>query len=319
VEHARVAERIILTPTALATAQRFGLLDHLVRAFDVVVPTSLLWQLRIEAAEAKAALATGRSTIRLADFGPHIEDVPAGDARLHSRLEAASAAVAWVEENTSKEPRPYASVRDTDSPEEEARERLGPASFDALVLAESGIGTLYADDLGLRRYTVGGGPRVDSFSTVSLLSALGAKGLLTEQEVNQVLADLVLAGYVWVQPSHGLLSEALRRMPSIGKSELQRLLSPLGGPVSSALEAAQMAARLIREAATTPLQTVGVDFVAEASIRAMAGRWHQPVAARLVQRQAQTALALLHPRYIDAVNRVAATLSAEAMNIRPTE
>ena len=310
---ATAATTVILTRSALATAQRLGLLDHLVSHYEVVAPTSLIWQLRVEIAEAKKAVAAGRSTMVLAAYGPHIEDIPANDPRLREAVEAAVSSLEWVEQCARKEPRPYKTVREPGSPEEEVRDRVGPPSFDALALAETGIGALYADDLGLRRLTLGSRPRPASFSTVTLLEVLAAKGAVSSADRDRYLADLVLAGYAFVRPSSGLLHEGIRRMPGLGRDGLLTICGPLGGPLVTALEAATLAARAIKLTAMAQIQTTGVDTVTEAAVRAMATRWRQPVAARLVQQQAERELALLPPRYLETVVRTCTTLAAEGI------
>ena len=94
----------------------------------------------------------------LAAYGPHIDDIPADDPRLQGALAATEASLAWVERYARKEPRPHRSVFEDGSPQEEMRDRVGPASFDAVALGETDVGPVYADDLGLRRLSVGLGP-----------------------------------------------------------------------------------------------------------------------------------------------------------------
>lgn len=310
---ATAATTVILTRSALATAERLGLLDHLAAHYEVVAPTSLVWQLRVEIAGAKKAVAAGRSTMMLAAYGPHIEGIPANDPRLVDALEAAAASLEWVERCARKEPRPYQTVREPGSPEEEVRDRVGPPSFDALALTEAGIGALYADDLGLRRFTLGGGPRPTSFSTVTLLEALAAKRAISPADRDRYLADLVLAGYAFVRPSSGLLDEGLRRMPGLGRDGLGTIFGPLGGPLATALEAATLAAQAIKVGAMAAIQKTGVDTVTEVAVRAMAARWRQPVAARLVRQHAERELALLPPRYLQTVVQTCTALAAEGI------
>jgi len=273
----------------------------------------LVWQLRMEIAEAREAVSKGRSTMMLAAFGPHIQDVPSNDPRLAQALEAAEESLDWVNSRARKDPRPYKAVFEPGSAMEELRERIGPASFDALALAEAGVGALYADDLGLRRYTIGGGQRVDSFSSVSLLHALASKGSLASAARDRHLADLTLGGFAFIPPSEGTLDEAIRRMPGLGSDGFARLLSPLGGPLVTAYEAGALAAHAVRTAATATIQTVAVELVAETAIRAMANRWHQAVAARLVQQHSERELRLLHPQYLKGVTRICTQLAAASV------
>lgn len=309
---ATTSRTIILTRSALATSHRLCLLDHLVARYEIVVPTSLVWQLRLEIAEAKRAVETGRLTMSLAAYGPHIEDIPAEDPRLKASVEAAEETLAWVDTHARKEPRPHRTVFAVGSPQEDLRERLGPGSFDAAALAESGIGSLYADDLGLRR-GIGIGPRPASFSTVTLVDALASAGAISGDDRDRKLLDLVLGGFAFVRPTQDFLGEAMRRMPGMGADGLQVAFAPLGGPLMSAVEAAALGAQMIKSAALAPIQTASIDVVTEAVVRSMALRWPQVVAARLVRDQAERALVLLQPKVMEVVARTCASLAAEAL------
>jgi hypothetical protein len=249
----------------------------------------------------------------MAAYGPRIEDIPANDLRLVEAHEAAVASLEWVERCTRMEPRPYKTIREPGSPEEEVRDRVGPPSFDALALAEAGIGALWADDLGLRRLTFGLGPRPASFSTVTLLEVLADRRAISPAHRDRYLADLVLAGYAFIRPSSGLLNEGLRRMPGLGRDGLGAIFAPLGGPLVTALEAATLAAQAIKVTAIAPIQTTSVDMVTEAAVRAMAARWRLPVAASLVRQQAERELALLPSRYLESVVRTCRALAAESI------
>jgi tetratricopeptide (TPR) repeat protein len=307
------AHTVVLTRSGLATAHRLGLLEKLAAQYEVVVPTSLVWQLRVEIAEATRAAASGRSTMSLAAYGPHIDDIPANDPRLTNAQAAAEESLAWVEAHARREPRPHRAVFEAGSTEEEVRDRIGPPSYDAMALAESGIGSLYADDLGLRRRSVGIGPRPPSFSSLTLLEALAAKGSIAPDERDHHLMDLTLGGFAFVRPTSGLLMEGLRRMPGLGAEGLQLAFGPLGGPLVSALEAAALGAQAVRAVAVAPIHVTGVDVVTEAVVRSMAKRWSQPVAARLVREQAERALALLQPIYMETVARTCTTLATEGL------
>lgn len=303
------AKSIILTRSGLATAESLGILDHLAAEYEVIVPTSLVWQLRIEIAAASKAVADGRSTIMLAGYGPHIEDVPAGDPRLLQALEAAEGSLSWLERSARTEPRPLGTMAPPGSRDELLRDQIGPPSFDALGLARAGIGTLFADDLGLRRLAIES--RLPSISTIAVLDALVVKGRVTSAERDRHLVDLVLGGYEFIRPTSGLLEEALRRMPGLGREALRRAFAPLGGPLVTAPEAAMLAAHAIKAAATATIETAGVDVVADAAIRAMSIRWRQPLVARLVLVAAERELRLLPSRYLRTVTSVCTDLAAE--------
>ena len=304
---------IVVTRSALHTARRLGLLEQIALHYQIVAPTSLVWQLRLEIREAEEAAARGRSTMTLAGHGPHIEDIAAGDPRLLEAVESAKLTLTWVEEHATQEPRPVSTVGDPSTTREETREQLGPPSYDAVVLAESAAGALYADDLGLRRAAFVTSTRPPSFSSISLIEDMTSRGVLAPVDRDRLIADLVLSGYDYVRPSLGVLEEALRRMPGIGVEGLDTAFSPLGGPMLTPLEAAALVVDAIKSAISAPIQVVSVQAVVSAGVRGMARRWNQGVAARLVRQRAERELALHPSAYLQTVVEACQALALESI------
>lgn len=305
------AESLVITRSALATVQHLGLLDQLRSRYEIVAPMSLRWQLRLEVAEARKALESGRSTIMLAGHGPSIVEVASGDPRLVEELQAVEAALEWIGTHARLEARPIAAVGRPGSDDERLREQLGPASFDALSLSRAGLGRLFADDLGLRR--LAGGAAAGSVSTITLLDALDVSGQLATADRDRLLIDLVLGGYEFVRPTSGMLADAVGRMPGLGREQLLRVFALLGGPLVTAQPAASMAAAAIKSTAGAPIEVTGVRVVAEAAARGMARRWPRQIAARLIVGASERELRLFPPRYLQDVAEACAEVAAEGI------
>ncbi len=302
-------QSLVVTRSALATAERIGILDHLAALYQLIVPTSLLWQLRIEIAEARQWVRDGRSTMSLEGYGPHIEDIPAGDPRLVIALEAAERCLVWASTKARKEPRPFTTLGRDLSADDLQRDQLGAASYDALALARGTFGILFADDLGLRRIAVA--TQVQSASTPAVLQALALAGRLSREECDRLLLDLVLAGFAFIGPTTGQLGEAVRRMPGLGQAGLEQAFAPLGGPLVTATSAAALAAQAVKATALASIERVSVAAVATAAVRAMSARWSRPLAAQLVVVAAEHELRLLPPRYLESVKTACAAAALE--------
>jgi tetratricopeptide (TPR) repeat protein len=307
VETARAANSAILTRSGLETAYDLKLLEALSASMELVVPRSLLDELRIELKEAKKRVDLGYSN--LGPGGPvglSMMSLDANDPRLVTRYESVNEQLVWAQ-TLRVEPRPLESIRSSGSPEDKIRDRLGRSSFDAAILAEKLGMALYADDLGLRRLG-SGKPVAASFSTVSLLLGLAERGAITGEQRDENLLRLVLAHYVFVSPTAELLDLAVRREPVNGRATLAQALALLAAPTISATEAARMAVAVIKAAAVRSIQTISIEALTGLALNAMATRWRMPLCASLISNEAGEQLRLL-PQHQESVRRTCAGLS----------
>jgi hypothetical protein len=195
-----------------------------------------------------------------------------GDASLIEAEQLVQEMLRWIETVPRLEPRPLEVVQPAGSPQEEGRDTIGKSSFDAVALAESRSSVLYADDLGLRKYSVSG-TRAASFSTVALIRWLAEQGTMTAEARDEALLSLAVSNYKVIEPSLGLLVAATRRTPVLKRAELQRVFGLLGGPSMSLGESVQIAARVVREVAFTSVQLVSDETVIELSLDGLRSRW----------------------------------------------
>jgi tetratricopeptide (TPR) repeat protein len=314
VQAARDATTLIVTRSALETAERHELLAVLEAHFEIISPRSLEWALREEEAAAADAVTTGRRTIASTPRGLSLNEIEPGHPDLAGELARVRSALEWVVEKTRRMPRPVEGVRNAAAADEkqhnqdEVRARLGQASFDAATLAAHDLGTLYCDDLGLRRYAVRGSKPPTGVSTVSLVDGLVIRGLVSPRDRGRIHADLILAGYVHVPPSDDLLSQAMDRMPALGIRQFRAIFATFGGPLATP-EVEDMVGRALKRVAVQTIERVSLEAVTEASVLAFAQRIARPAAAALLKAVAQRELRLL-PQALARVERTCDRLAA---------
>jgi tetratricopeptide (TPR) repeat protein len=310
------ATTIVATRSGLFSARRFGLLEFLLERFEVLVPTSFVWQLREEVASTARIAAAGHSTMLGTPAGPRIIEQEPNDPGLLAAAEDARVTLEWVEANARQLPRPLSAPRvdegagERERDHEGIRTQMGPPSFDAAVLAEQGVGVLYADDLGLRRYSAGSGRPPAGFSTIALVEALAAGGVLEPRRRDALKVDLILAGYAYVAPTVGLLEEGVRRMPGLGRPGLEEVFGTLATTLVHPLEAAQLIALALKATATQALEIVALEVLTEVGVLALAKRVPRAVAARAVKIRTQAELRLL-PIHLERITRTCDRLAIE--------
>jgi len=194
---------------------------------------------------------------------------------------------------------------------------LGHNSFDAVALASLFGYTLYADDLGLRRYALSDTPPA-SFSTLGLLPVLVDRGLVLPAVRDHDLSRMVLANYGIVLPTAEMLEEAVCHSPARTRGELMRLFGILGNPHLGNQEAAGIAVAAIKRIASRRVgPAIGFDDVTDLAVRGMASAGRPLVfCARLVAQRAQVDLLLLpHPQA--AVRQTCEAIATHSTNTLP--
>ena len=296
--------RTVMTRSALETAHGLNLLDVISSSMSVVVPRSLLDEMRAELKEDQKRAREGYSKMGAGGaVGISITDIPAGHEGLTRRIDGVTEQLQWAQRQ-QVEPRPLDQMRPIGSPEEEVRGHLGRSSYDALILADRLGGALYADDLGLRKVSLAGATRA-SFSSVSLLLGMAERGLISGAERDDKMLGLVMGHYSFVTPYPELLDLAVRREPVSGRPALATTFALLGGPSITANEAARVAVSVIRLAALRPVKTVSLETLTEMALRAMAVKWQMPLCLRLLSEEAGQQLRLM-PQYEQVVRQTCA-------------
>jgi hypothetical protein len=309
------AKTLVLTRSALVMARREGLLPALLANYELVAPRSLERHLRDEIEEATDAVAYGRQTLASAPAGWRMTEVEPHHESLVGIRDAAAETLAWVLDNVKLLPRPLEGLRtdmpdDTEVDQDALRERMGPASFDSSALVANGMGILYADDLGLRRYPVRGAGPVPGISTATLIEALLLRGAIPATERGRVHADLILAGCAFVPPSAELLAEAIQRMPGLGTAAFRTLFETLSSPLSTPRVAVALVAGVLKSAAAQVIERVSIEDVAEAAVRGLATKWGKAAAVELVRAIVNREFRLL-PHYAARAEKVCDRLAAE--------
>lgn len=300
--NAREAQRMILTRSCLKTIFDLEIADIVSGAYDLVVPRSLMTQLRQEELEAQQQVDSGRRTLIAGEIGVQFEELDAGHPLLVQRFEELQALCAWLTENVHVESRPLEWVRPDDIEPTSPRLALGEATYDALILAMHLGESLYADDLGLRRIDLGSGPP-QSFSSISLLTALAERERIDASTRDQCLVNLAVRGYMHIPPSPGILLAALGAVPSLNGADLARVFSSLSGPATVPREAARISAQACRIAALDTVQVSDPARIALLALEALVIRVSPAVARRLLEEEA-TRVLIVMPLSLDSVLRV---------------
>ena len=307
------ATEVVLTRSALHTASSLGLLGRLRDAYTLVAPRSLYDELRQEVAEAGKLVVEGFKAVTSGPTGLTVQELEPGHPQLTSQLERLRAQLRWLEESARLEARPLETIERAESQQEEARELIGHSSYDAVTLTQQRNATMYADDLGLRRF-LPKGSSARSFSSVGLLFALAERGTLTAEERDGQLLVLVQAHYAFVPPTLEVLELVVRRSSDLPHSVVAEVFALLGGPSTTLAEVAQIAAQLIRSAITRPIQLLAPEVVAKLSLQAMAGRWPRPLCALALQNAAQDELRFL-PQELHVVQRICSAFRTSGLAI----
>ena len=291
---ARSATSLVLTRSAIKTLDDIRLLDDVEATYRLLAPRSLLRALEHELADAEKQVGSGQRTAYAGDHGFGLSDIPAGHPSLVGRAEATRRQFEFVHAAAILASRPLRSVRGPGR--EDLREAIGWDSYDAVALAEDGQGVLYADDIGLRMYSLSGMP-AQSTSSLTLIPALVGRGRLTADAGDKAVATLIVRRYVQARPYPGLLSSALQPQSGFDLPKLRRIFVTLADPGLPVVEAVELAALAIREAAIGPgLVVVSTPTVVELALEALSGRVRVQVACQLLADRLRVHLRLVPQR-----------------------
>jgi hypothetical protein len=256
-------------------------------------------ELEIALRDAAERRRKGASTTYLGDDGrPIVDDIPANDPRLVTQEETAQRVCDWVTANVTVVPRPLELL-----PLEESavRGQVGASSYDGLELATARGIPLYADDLGLRRFRLSGRP-MQSFSTVTLLPALVARGILEAAARDNLLVRLVGENHAHVRPTVDLITAALGRSPKLPPGELRRVFDLLGNPGLTLPDAAAIAIAVVRREAMQRVHRHSLAKLTELAMDGMGQQWPATSVAAAIQSVARGQLGLL-PQHLETVEK----------------
>ncbi len=308
---AATSERLVLTRSALATAQQLNLLDLLAEHYKLIAPTALLLELREELVSAARAVVEGRERMAPAPVvGFALRTTEPQDPALLARRDAVEELLSWAEAQVEFLPRPIEDVGIPGSDAEQVRERIGAPSFDALELVKGTGAPLYADDLGLRRFAA---PDA-SCSTVSLLDTLSERRIIDKATCDALTLELVLSRYVTVRPSADVITLAIRR-PTLPAGDLERACDLLSTPNLGLQNAAAMGAIVIQNSRAGLYQRLSTTDITRLLLRSMNKQFPLARAAVALRHAAEQKLLFL-PADLEEVKRVCAEAMARAFDLR---
>jgi tetratricopeptide (TPR) repeat protein len=287
---ARAAETVVLTLPALITAESLGLLYQL-QAFSLIAPRSLADTLREEIASAEKERVHGRKTLQSTEAGLRLFEVAPDHPLLVSRVETARQRLQWLEEHVRLEYRPLVTIRTGDPREEEARDIIGRSSYDAVALTRHLHATMYADDLGLRRFIPKGQPG-RSFSTVGLVAGLAERAIITAAARDNAILALIRLRHAHIPASRGPL-EMILSDTNADRSTIANAFALLGGPAETPANSARIAMQVAKAHLARDVQVVGLETIVNFALEGMARAWPRTLCTRLVAEAADAEFALL--------------------------
>lgn len=252
----------IITRPALEFLDRLNLWEVFAKRFKVIAPRTMMDEWRNELDELHEIATSGRIALRVAGTKPVIDTVPAGAAR--GMWEAATRFYERVAAVAKVLHRPVSALTAKD---DEWRELLGAASFDAIAIARQTAGSLYADDLGLRvvgRDNYG----VSSFHTAALLDALRTADLISDDVLESATLQLIDWRHDIVLVRGTTLVAAFR---AGGKDfgSVDRVLSRIADRRIDTPSAALVTVGALRELATTRVATISFPDAARRTMAAL--------------------------------------------------
>lgn len=260
-EKAQAAATIVLTRPALAFLDSIGHWDALAEGATLLAPRSMIDDWDAEIAELETLAAYGSVTLHEEAGLPRIAKTTPAQAteRLARSRDLYSRVLAAVR----VEFRPASTVGRAD---QERREILGAASFDAYALARATGATLYADDLGLRMLAHAEG-HVPSFSTSALVEARAASGRLSSTAHENAALQLLQMRHDLLAVRPATIVAAYRVMD--GGLTGGRVIDCLGDPRVQEQSAAVVGASALHALITSTILTVPLELVSRRLAQAL--------------------------------------------------
>jgi tetratricopeptide (TPR) repeat protein len=314
------AEELVLTRSALDLAGHLGILDLLAEQFDLSAPQSLLDELEEELREAEQFVERGHTSLGSTGERLALSKLEPDDPTLVRQRDRLRDLLDWLGISAQIVTRPLETVPAVGSDEEQVRDHIGHASYDAAALAKHRQALLYADDIGLRRFVPVGDPH-GSISTISLLHGLVERGVLAPSDRDQHLLALAERNVGLIAPSKELLEAALRRSGELGHQGVRKVFGLLAAPWLTALEAAQIVVQVVKAQISAPIQFATTSEIVLIGLDAMSSGWPARLCIQAMgEASSQLLLLLPHVRHeVLVASREFAALAFRSIGDLPPE
>ena len=289
---AEEASELVITRTAIESLEKLGLHDVVALNYKLVAPRSLRELLRRELREAERNVQQGYTSFSSTPSGLAFFEIAANDSSLLSRRDRANERLSWLAKHVTVESRPLETIPRAGSRESSAREFIGPDSIDSVHLAQHRSSTMYADDLGLRRFFTRGQPG-RSTSTIALLSALAARGVITSEQRDNYSVSLLDWRYAMIPASTTMLALVVERAAGLSTVTIRAAFELLAQGESSLAEASNIVGHVLFQLATSSVRVFGIAGVIDLALEVTASRWGSQAAVMSLRREARQRLRLL--------------------------
>jgi tetratricopeptide (TPR) repeat protein/predicted nucleic acid-binding protein len=264
-ESLALAGGIVLDVTALLTMGYLEVLPRLPKRFlKVIVPQAVLDELNETLAKNVLGGRPSGSIGKIGDYYVHREISREEVERGRKFLEDIRA---FVEKSTDVVAAP--TVLDLAKEQTETLRKILPecALLSVLVAKERGT-LLYSDDFGLRKIAKNEW-QVKGVWSQAILIDLCAHGLLTKEEYQDAIKNLILANYFFVSISHGDILAALRRNGMAVSREISRMFETLQGPDCDETSAVALAADFVRDVWLEPIMDHNKQMILDLTLNAI--------------------------------------------------
>jgi tetratricopeptide (TPR) repeat protein len=298
---------LVLTRSALVTAELlwpegvdlYALMERLGR--QLLAPQRLLDELEEERRALQLAVRQGTTRLGVGPAGfVSSATTPEQTARQGELLVRS---IAWVRRVATVPIRSLASI----SP---AAQRLGDvlgfSSVDALDAAGSYGATLYADDLGLRRFETAVAIGVQGCSTWALVTAAHARGLLKPREARRAVAALVRLQHYFVPLSAELLAGLVSDEAHQVTASTRLVFRRLSDPAIDAQTAIDVAAQTLQLVALAGIGASALGEVTQTCLLELTDGRSPTLILNALAGRVQALFRLLHPQLLkDVLERIA--------------
>jgi tetratricopeptide (TPR) repeat protein len=274
---AQQSPKVVLTRSALVTAQIINILDLLGDRYSLIAPHSLRQELRSEQARLQKNFAQGVTLMGIHEGQIYRTQYDAGHEYLRGQVENFQTLWSWVEQYVHFLALPLSKVFPVGSKEDVCRNSIGRSSMDAVGLSQAENIAMYADDLGLRHFFKKGDVG-RSFSSVGLIRGWADLGVITPSDRDEMFLKMLMMNYDGVPISLSLIQLAFNRYPIVNKELLGYLLRVLFASLNLQ-SAAHISSAMLKNHRLTDKGSQNLGLLTSILLEAMANCWGMPLSS----------------------------------------
>lgn len=289
---AQQSQQVVLTRSALVTAQVIDALDILKDKYSLIAPHSLRQELKKENIDLQRNFEQGIELIGVDEGKIYRTQYDAGHEFLRLKVDHFQNLWTWVEQHVSFLALPLSKVFPSGSQEDVCRNSIGRSSMDAVSLSQAENIAMYADDLGLRHFFKKGDSG-RSFSSIGLVRGWAELGVITPSDRDEMFLKMLMMNYDGVPINLSLIQIAFNHYPNINQKFIENLLRILFDSLKNVQDAARISSALLKKYRLTNDQSSNLGLLTSIMLEAMINRWGMPISSTALKLHAEIAFLLL--------------------------